>query len=220
MSQPASETTIEIENENEDENEEVNEKEKIKTTKLNPERVTITRKKVSELTEKERNQLIQDAQKGLENDYYTVKMFKNGSTRICLKKQSKAQQVLTEAKENQQIPTTSKRYYTDNQLLMEHVIALETQYNKLNSKHKKLKKRYNELEGYLYADDETGLKENPEKQEKQENEKEEISEKQEQKQEKLENQSLTQDQIQEQLSHQPQVRYRYVRSWRQINANQ
>ena len=118
-----------------------------------PNRLTIVKKKVSDLTAEERAQLIKDADEGLENDYFNVKRCKNGSTRITLRKQSTAQKVLAEAAENQAVPTLSKRYYTDNQLLLEHVINLESSFNALRSKHKKLKKRYNELEGYLLADD-------------------------------------------------------------------
>ena len=113
---------------------------KANTTSTVPSRINITRKKVSELTEAERNQLIQDAQNNIENPFFNVKMFKNGSTRICLRKQSTAQKVLNEANEIQSTPTPSqsKRYYTDNQLLMEHLINLETSFNELRAKHKKL----------------------------------------------------------------------------------
>ena len=211
--------TIEIDNEDNNdnnndniekkENKEVNE---VGSTKCELKRLTITRKKIADLTENERNQLIKDAQNGLENDYYTVKMCKNGSTRICLKKQSKAQQILTEAKENQPIPTTSKRYYTDNQLLMEHIINLETSFNNLKTKHKKLKKRYNELEGYLYADDVRAEDEHPLKEVKPERE-------QKQEPEHKQEEQLEREQQHQQPIQQP-VRYRYIRSWREINSNQ
>ena len=76
---------VEIEAEdaiNNDEDEQI----PIKTTKsknkLNTDRLTITRKKVSDLTEAERNQLITDAQQGIDNDFFQVKLCKNGSTRI------------------------------------------------------------------------------------------------------------------------------------------
>jgi len=124
----------------------------------NPAKIVIPRKKPSELTEQERAQLVADAQQGIDNEFYTVKLFKNGSTRITPKKQTKAQELIkaneqlaTPAASTAQAPAT--RYLTDNQLLFEHVINLETQYSKLRAKHKKLKKRYNELEGYLYAED-------------------------------------------------------------------
>ena len=183
---------------------------KANTTSTVPSRINITRKKVSELTEAERNQLIQDAQNNIENPFFNVKMFKNGSTRICLRKQSTAQKVLNEANEIQSTPTPSqsKRYYTDNQLLMEHLINLETSFNELRTKHKKLKKRYNELEGYLYADDEEPQSTQIVKDVQQDS-----------------NQPVQADQpVQEQPDQPPvpqqPVHRRYVRSWRDLNSNQ
>ena len=183
---------------------------KANTTSTVPSRINITRKKVSELTEAERNQLIQDAQNNIENPFFNVKMFKNGSTRICLRKQSTAQKVLNEAYEIQSTPTPSqsKRYYTDNQLLMEHLINLETSFNELRTKHKKLKKRYNELEGYLYADDEEPQSTQIVKDVQQDS-----------------NQPVQADQpVQEQPDQPPvpqqPVHRRYVRSWRDLNSNQ
>lgn len=70
---------IEIENEN-DEVEDVkpvNDKIDKKSSRL-----TINRKKVSELTEAEKQQLIADAQNGFESQYYTFKLFKNGKCKI------------------------------------------------------------------------------------------------------------------------------------------
>ena len=192
-------TKIEIENENDEET-----KEPLKeSSKSN--RLTINRKKVSELTEAEKQQLIADAQNGFDNQYYAVKLFKNGKCKINLKKQTKAQQVIDEANEyhapsEQQI----KRYYTDNQLLMEHIINLETSFNSLRAKHKKLKKRYNELEGYLYnddSDDEDEQKPNPEPTC--------------QGSALLEEQQYEQPQ-QQQYEQQPYIQRRYVRSWRDI----
>jgi len=108
--------------------------------------------------------------------------------------------------------TPTSRYLTDNQLLFEHIINLETQYSKLSQKHKKLKKRYNELEGYLYANDSDSddEKEKP-KQKIQENVvKPEIQP------EPIQPQSIPALQPQPQ----PYVQHRYVRSWRQIQPIQ
>ena len=53
--------------------------EELKTTKVpkspKTDRLTILRKKVSDLTEAERKQIIGDAQQGLDNDYYTVRLY-------------------------------------------------------------------------------------------------------------------------------------------------
>ena len=97
---------------------------------------------------------------------------------------------------------------------MEHIINLETQYNKLHSKHKKLKKRYNELEGYLYADDEAPIRDKeeapkPQQQQQQEPPAQEPQQEQE-----------TQQEPQQPPVPQPQVQRRYVRSWRQLGQQQ
>ena len=116
---------------------------------------TITKKKVSELTKDEKNKLITDAKNGIENEFYKVTFCKNGNSRITLKKQTKAQELIKSNESNKEkIDVPKAKYLTDNQLLMEHIINLESLYGQLRQKHKKLKKRYNELEGYLYADDE------------------------------------------------------------------
>ena len=220
---------IEIENEDDEEEEPKSSsksKSKPSKSKQQPERLTITRKKVSELTEAERNQLIADAQQGIDNDFFSVKLFKNGATRICLRKQTRAQQVLTESNDNtnnqslNSVPTTIRRYYTDQQLLLEHVINLETSFNALKAKHKKLKKRYNELEGYLYNDDESSLKQDVLKEvNKEEPPKEQVEE--QSKQQQVEQQPIEQEQQPvEQIPQQQQVRRRYIRSWRDLGNQQ
>ena len=193
---------IEIEqDDNAEEEEEPKPKSKKSIVKnAKPERLVISKKKVKDLNDAEREQLIKDAAEGIENDYFDVKKCKNGSTRICLKKQSTSQKVIAEAAENQAVPTLSKRYYTDNQLLMEHIINLESSFNQLRSKHKKLKKRYNELENYLYADDEhEALEPIPESA-----------------QEQLPEPALEQEPEQPEQPPQPQVQRRFVKSWRQL----
>ena len=208
-------TKIEIENENE---ETIETKEQLpKPTPSN--RLTINRKKVAELTEAEKQQLIADAQNGFENQYYTVKLFKNGKCKINLKKQTKAQQIIDEANEYHPPPEKQlKRYYTDNQLLMEHIINLETSFNSLRAKHKKLKKRYNKLEGYLYNengndDDDDSEEEN----DKPKQEQEPIEEKPIEPQQEIPQQ---QQQQQQQIQQQPYIQRRYVRSWRDIGNSQ
>ena len=175
-------------------------------SKPTPAKTLIPRKKIPELTEAERQQLISEAQHGYDNPYYQVKFFKNGSSRIVYRKQSTAQRVIQEANDNQPVANDYKRFYTDNQLLMEHVINLETSFNKLRSKHKALKKRYNELEGYLYNDDDE-----PKPQQQQpKSTPVQTSVKQEQPTEEVIEQ-------QQQSIQQPVQQRRYVRSWRDIN---
>ena len=107
------------------------------------------------MTEDEKRQLIDDARKGIKNPYFEVKPTKTGKPRISVRRTTLSEQLIDDANEHQPIQLPRK-YLTDNQLLLEHVINLETSFNKLHSKHKKLKKRYNELEGYLYNDKDDG----------------------------------------------------------------
>ena len=197
---------IEDDNETKDENE-IKDSDEKKTT-VEP-KLKIARKKVDELTEQEKAQLISDAQKGKEHEFYHVKLFKNGKTRITLKKQSKAQELIQSNESNvEKVLTPTSRYLTDNQLLFEHIINLETQYNKLHAKHKKLKKRYNDLEGYLYADD-SDDDEKPIKPIEQPQIQQPIQQ--------IQQQQPVSQQIQ---SQQPYVQHRFVRNWRMINPIQ
>ena len=57
--------------------------------------------------------------------------------------------------------TEAKKYYTDNQLLFEHIIEINAKIDKLTSKHKKLKKKYNTIRNDIYADDEDIVEQSP-----------------------------------------------------------
>lgn len=189
---------IEVEDENDESIE-------VKAEEPKTEKLTIQRKKVSELTDKERAQLIEDARNGVENEFFGVKLFKNGNSRITLKKQTKAQQLIQSNESNQsKVSAPSSKFLTDNQLLMEHIINLETQYSKLHAKHKKLKKRYNELEGYLYTDD------------KDDSEDEKHKPKPEVKPE-----PQPEPEVQQPIPQQnPYIQRRYVKSWRDVRPIQ
>ena len=195
---------IEIENENED-NEESIEIKPEQPKEQTPQKQIIPRKSINDLTTEERKQLIADAKNGIQNEYYNVKFFKNGNTHITLKKQTKAQELIKANEANpEKVALPSTRYLTDNQLLFEHIINLESQYNKLHAKHKKLKKRYNELEGYLYNDDDSD-DEKPTKQ----IEKPQLPPKEEP-------QPIPEVQPQAQ----PYVQRRFIRNWRELRPPQ
>ena len=49
--------------------------------------------------------------------------------------------------------TEKKIYYSDNQLLFEHIIELNTKVDKLMAKHKKLKRRYQSLQNDICIND-------------------------------------------------------------------
>lgn len=186
--------------------EDENQPEESVEVKAQPEtKLTIGKKKVSELSEQEKLQLVADAKNGIENEFFSVKLFKNGNSRITLRKQSKPQELI-KANENNHQPTSTAKYLTDNQLLFEHIINLETLFGKLHAKHKKLKKRYNELEGYLYADD-SDDEDKPKQQVQQQPPQQQYEQ-------------VQQQQQYEQAQPNPYIQRRYVRSWRQIQPIQ
>ena len=108
----------------------------------------IPAKRIDELTDSDKQILINNARAGIENPYFDVKLFKNGSTRICKKKKPTiSNQAVTSngirTVKNQ--TSEQKVYMTDNQLIWEHLLELESKYNNLYRKHKKLKSKYNDL---------------------------------------------------------------------------
>ncbi len=115
---------------------------------------TIESKPIANLTDDERASIIASTRNGFEQPYYDVKFFKNGNTRI-IRRKSKQNTTLSQSITSQPIQTSneSKRYYTDNQLLFEHIIELNSRIDKLTAKHKKLKKKYNNIQHDIYADE-------------------------------------------------------------------
>lgn len=127
---------------------------------------SIPLKKIAELTEQEKKALYDASLNNEFSDYYDVKQFSNGNYRIIKKKQrseastTKLQTIAQKAiADNGQMNISTpahlmqpamqagsqKVYMSNDQLLWMHVLDLESKYNKLYSKHKKLKKRYNDL---------------------------------------------------------------------------
>ena len=126
-------------------------------------------KDVKKLTSEEREQIISNFKNGIDNEFYDVKTLKNGTTRI-VKKKNKSQSLSNKlisgqspsglhdrssSKDNEQnieklIDT--KKYLSNEQLLMEHIFELNTQMNKLKNKQKKLKNKYKGIKRDLYVD--------------------------------------------------------------------
>ena len=114
-------------------------------------------KDISKLTLEERAKIISDARNGIPNEHYDVILLKNGNTRIVKKKiktPSLSTRLIDQAqnKENNDQEKNKKVYMSDNQLMMEHIIELNNQVNKLMNKHKKLKKKYRSLKHDIYED--------------------------------------------------------------------
>lgn len=137
MSPQMTEEVIEIKtNKNEDEN-------KIEIKQ-------IENKPIDQLTDSEKTTIIQNARNGIDNQYYSVKMFKNGNTRICKKKKPSVSESIVNSGGKREVQG-QQVYFTDQQLIWEHLIELERNYAKLYGKHKKMKARYNDL---VYEPDE------------------------------------------------------------------
>ena len=112
-------------------------------------------KSVKSLTDDERAIIVANAKNGIDQPYFDVKYFSNGNYRIVKRKKVKptvAQKVISAAA-NVVDPNPSKVYYTNDQLLLEHIIELNSKFDKLMNKHKKLKHKYQTLCTDLYVDD-------------------------------------------------------------------
>ncbi|KAH0786548.1 hypothetical protein GPJ56_009619 [Histomonas meleagridis] len=56
--------------------------------------VKITKKAVKDLTQEEKEIIIANAKKGIENEFFDVKFFKNGNARVTAKKSKKLQRLV------------------------------------------------------------------------------------------------------------------------------
>ena len=106
----------------------------------------ISAKKIKDLTNEERLTIITNAHNGIENEFYKVQFNKNGTTRITQRK--KPIDSTSETIIKQRSPSL-----TTEQLLMEHVIGLESQLATLRQKHKNLKRNYKNMYQDMYIDD-------------------------------------------------------------------
>ena len=114
---------------------------------------TVDAKNVGELTDDERAIIIANAKNGVEQPNFDVRFFNNGKFRIVRKKQ-KPPTISEKVVKTQSIPVNEKKaYYTDNQLLFEHIIELNAKIDRLMSKHKKLKRKYQTLQNDIYIDE-------------------------------------------------------------------
>ena len=135
-------------------------KDEVKDTVENVDDVlnNISSKSVKQLSKSERSRLISDFENGTENPYFKVMRMKNGSIRVTKRREpllddaSKANESANQRIERK-LPNSSGKRLTNEQLLMEHIIDLETRYERMRMKHKKLKKRYNALENTIFEDD-------------------------------------------------------------------
>ena len=115
-------------------------------------------KAVKKLSKDERQKLLDGFEQGTEDPYFKVIRMKNGAIRIT----KRAIPLLTDVKnavdansqkvESKALKHSNGSRLTNEQLLMEHIMDLEARFECMRLKHKKLKKRYNELESTIYED--------------------------------------------------------------------
>ena len=120
----------------------------------------IENKAVNELNDVERAVIVANAKNGVDMPFFDVKFFGNGKYRIVKKKPVKptiSQKVIKNNPSN----NDNKVYYTNDQLLMEHIIELNSKVDKLMTKHKKLKRKYQTLSADIYVDDNEEANESP-----------------------------------------------------------
>ena len=122
-------------------------------------------KAVKKLNKDERQKLLDGFEQGTEDPYFKVIRMKNGAIRITkraiplLKDVQQAVQANSERVEKKVLKHAAGSRLTNEQLLMEHIMDLETKFEAMRLKHKKLKRRYNDLESAIYDDaDEVGAK--------------------------------------------------------------
>ena len=120
----------------------------------------VEKKSINSLSEEERALIIANVKSGVDQPYFNVKFFKNGRTQITKKKETP--QTVSTKITAQKAPAKkdSPVYYTDSQLLFEHIIELNAKVERLMQKHKKLKRRYQTLQDDLYIDSEAELSTN------------------------------------------------------------
>ena len=112
----------------------------------------IENKAVNELNDVERAVIVANAKNGVDMPFFDVKFFGNGKYRIVKKKPVKAT-ISQKVIKNNPSNNDNKVYYTNDQLLMEHIIELNSKVDKLMTKHKKLKRKYQTLSADIYVDD-------------------------------------------------------------------
>ena len=111
-------------------------------------KLTIEKKPINQLTPSEKDIIINNAKNGIDNKYYDVKLFKNGNSRIVLKKNNDQ----NKSDKNKSDINESKVYLSNDQFLVNYIIDLNTKVNNLKNKQKKLKRKYKRMKYDIYED--------------------------------------------------------------------
>ena len=147
------EIVIDLENKDEAKTDNISEPVNEEQTKPKMAKKIVERKQIVDLTDEEKAIIVANAKNGYDQPNFDVKFFKNGKYRI-LKKKEQVKSVAQKVVSSSSAPEKEKKvFYSDNQLLFEHVIELNAKVDKLMMKHKKLKRKYQTLQNDIYAED-------------------------------------------------------------------
>ena len=147
------EIVIDLEDKNEVKNEITSETVNEEQTKPKMAKKIVERKQIVDLNDEEKAIIVNNAKNGYDQPNFDVKFFKNGKYRI-LKKKEQVKSVAQKVVSSSSAPEKEKKvFYSDNQLLFEHIIELNSKVEKLMTKHKKLKRKYQTLQNDIYAED-------------------------------------------------------------------
>ena len=114
----------------------------------------VDKKTIASLTDDERALIINNFKNGVDQPHFTCKTFKNGNFRIIKRKDKPATLSSTIISQNESNQSQSKnKTYTNEQIMFEHIMDLNSKFDRLMSKHKKLKRKYDALQSDIYVDD-------------------------------------------------------------------
>ena len=102
-------------------------------------------KKIADLNDEEKKQIIDSIKAGKESEHYELKEFKNGTFRIVKKKQPTYLEKVVANTKSKDKSDPEKIYLTNDQLMNQRISDLEIKYTKLEGKYKKQKKRVNDI---------------------------------------------------------------------------
>ena len=149
-------TEVEIETAQNEVNEEsdVGEVEENVSEKVEEITVPATKKKPKKLSKKQqRLNAIEDFKNGIENNDFKVYSLKNGSYRV-VKRETPPAKIENNVESKPEIMPVINQQYTNEQYLINHILDLQKQFEKLRLKQKKLKKSHKKIKADIYDDSE------------------------------------------------------------------
>ncbi len=116
----------------------------------------IDAKPVTKLTEEEKNIIIESLKNGQEQPNYAIRENKKGGTQIVKSKNKypDVQVVQKNVPPPQNVETNKQTFakFTNEQMLMQEIMNINSKLDKMANKHKKLKKKYKKMKSDIYVD--------------------------------------------------------------------